>query len=69
MTNEEAAEVVRREWNEQGSCGSCGWHSALYEVEPIKVDDEELRSGVVWFPCGSKDEDGSVHRGVRIYLT
>ena len=68
MTKEEAIDIVRREWNSQGSCDSCGWHSALYEVEPIIVEDEELKQGVVWFPCLSKDGDGSTHRGVRIHL-
>lgn len=69
MTKVEAAEVVRRKWDAQGHCDSCGWHAAIYEVEPITIDDSELKDGVVWFPCRSKDVDGSDHRGVRIRLS
>lgn len=68
MTKEEAAGVVRKEWNTQGACDTCGWHSALYEIEPIEVEDDEIAKGVAWFPCGSDDSDGSCHRGVRIHL-
>lgn len=33
------------------------------------VDDDEIARGVAWFPCRSKDEDGSGHRGARIRLS
>lgn len=69
MTKAEAIEFVRANWDAADGCGSCGWKSALYEHEPIEVDDEDLAQGYVRFPCFSEDasENGG-HRGIRVYF-
>lgn len=68
MTREEAADIVRKKWGADGQCQSCGWHSALYEMEPIIVDNSEIQEGVVWLPCRSDGGDSDSHRGVSIHL-
>lgn len=69
MTPAEAEAVVRKKWDESDGCGSCGWHSALYEHEPLEIDQADIARGYAWFPCFSEDasENGG-HRGIRIYL-
>lgn len=70
MTREEAAAIVRAKWEEADGCGSCGWKSALYEHEPIHVDQSDIDKGYVRFACLSDDasENGG-HRGIRIDLS
>lgn len=67
MTHEEAAEIVRQKWTDNDGCRSCGRHPALYEVEPIEVDDKDIERGYVNFPC-SGDDGSEIHRGIRVYL-
>jgi hypothetical protein len=69
MTKDEAAEFVRKNWDDADGCGSCGWKSSLYEHEPIIIDQDELDQGYARFACLSEDscENGG-HRGVRIYF-
>ena len=69
MTKSEAAEFVRQYWDAADGCGSCGWKSALYEHEPIEIDQEDLARGYVRFPCLSDDanENGG-HRGIYVYF-
>lgn len=68
MTIEEAAEIVRRKWNDNDGCRSCGWKSALYEFEPLTqlIDQSDIDAGFVTLPCHN-DEDGG-HRGARVYF-
>lgn len=65
MTIDEAIELVRRKWDSEGECRSCGWHAALYEYGPleavIKIDHERQ---CVALPCLGEERWG--HRGVRI---
>lgn len=69
MTKEEAIRHIRENWDSFDGCRSCGWKSALYEHEPLDVDDEDLVRGYVFVPCISEDanENGG-HRGTRIYF-
>lgn len=67
MTKKEAIKFVRENWDAADGCRTCGRHPALYEVEPIEVDDEDLENGYVDFPC-SGDDGTEVHRGIRIYF-
>lgn len=69
MTIEEAIELVRRKWNDQGACASCGWHAALEEYGDLRqaIDIDEARHRVE-LSCLSDDEDAYSHRGVRIYF-
>lgn len=67
MTKEEAVEAIRRNWDAADGCGSCGWKSALYEHEPIEVDEEDLAQGFKRFPCYSEDASANGgHRGIRV---
>lgn len=62
--------LLEQRWDAEGSCGSCGWHAALYEH---RVDDSMLADaldntgGVLRLSCQSDDDEESFrHRGVRI---
>lgn len=72
MTEAEAIEIIRRKWDGNDGCRSCGWRSCLYEFGPLEayVGDAELAQGFVDLPCFSEDasENGG-HRGARVYLT
>lgn len=69
MTIEEAEEYIRKHYDEFDGCGSCGWKSALYEHEPLDIEQREIDQGYVRLPCHSEDasENGG-HRGMRIYF-
>lgn len=69
MTKYKAIEIIRQKWDTADGCGSCGWKSALYEHEPINVDNEDINLGYKRFPCFSDDarENGG-HRGIRVYF-
>lgn len=67
-------EFVRKQWDAEGACCSCGWHASLSEYGH---DDEDITSVMeinvsrkrAEFQCLSKDaDDAGLHRGVRIYL-
>lgn len=65
------AELERR-WNDEGECGSCGWHAALYEHD---VDDDDLAEaindgGCLELGCRNHEFGDPIgHRGVVIVLT
>lgn len=69
MTIEEAEEFIRKNWDDFDGCGSCSYKSAYQEHEPFELEQKEVDSGVVHFPCFSEDasENGG-HRGIKIYL-
>ena len=59
-------EIIKREWEKQGMCQSCGYHGLLYEygdISDIEINEEMNR---IELPCLSGE---SGHRGVRIYIT
>lgn len=64
MDNERATKIVRREWDAQGACASCGYHGSLYEYEPLEfsiyIDETRKR---IELRC--LNDQGC--RGVRIY--
>jgi hypothetical protein len=68
MTKEEAIEIVKKEWENQGSCASCGWHALLYEYDlefDIDINEKKKR---IELPCHTDDDENRIdHRGVRIY--
>ena len=70
MTIDEAIALVRQRWDEEGACGSCGWHAALYEYgELAYAITIDKRDGCIRLPCLSDDaEDAWSHRGVRIWI-
>lgn len=70
MIIEEAIELVRRKWDDEGECASCGWHALLSEYDDledeIEINEREHR---VELRCLNKDDDDrSDHRGVFIYF-
>lgn len=73
-TQEIAAARKRLEenWNDGGSCDSCGWHACLYEHEVSNKDIEyalDKCAGVIRLSCLSQDSDDSgSHRGIRIFI-
>lgn len=64
------AELERR-WDQEGECGSCGWHAALYEHD---VTDDDLAEaltdgGRLELGCRNYEYgDPYGHRGVVIVL-
>ena len=63
---------LEAKWNNEGDCGSCGWHACLYEHY---VSDEDIEhalkddNGWLYLICVSKDdEDACTHRGIKIYI-
>ncbi len=64
---------LEQEWDSHGSCGSCGWHAALYEHA---VSDSELQGaldsgGQLELMCVNKSleyEEREGHRGVRVFI-
>lgn len=67
MTQDEAIALVRKRWNADGACCSCGWHAALYEYGDlgyaIDIYPDHIR-----LTCLNESGDGGTHRGVRIYF-
>lgn len=58
-------------WNNNGDCGSCGWHGTLYEHEVEDGDIQwaiEKNNGILELGCVSEDDDRGSHRGVKINL-
>ena len=70
MNIAEAAEIVRRRWEDNDGCRSCGWKSALYEFGPLehRITQSDIDRGYIDLPCYS-DDDGGGHRGIRVYFT
>jgi hypothetical protein len=70
MTRHKAAEIVRRKWDENDGCRSCGWKSCLYEFGDIldHIDEQSIKDGFVTLPCFTDWGDGHEHRGARVYL-
>jgi hypothetical protein len=72
VTIEEAAEIVRKKYDDADGCRSCGWKSALYEFGPLEqwIDKDDIDEGRVYFSCQSEDasENGG-HKGYYVYLT
>lgn len=69
-TKEQAIAYIESVWGQLSGCSSCGWHGLPYEYGPLDqyIDDDDLKRGSVHFYCLSKDEDGSDHRGMDVYL-
>jgi len=68
---EKAKEVLEAKWSDQGACGSCGWHSSLFECY---IDDSDIEwavdenNGVIELGCCRKDGEGDNHRGTKIFI-
>lgn len=62
---------IHESWDKYGSCNSCGWHSAFYEVEdmilPHIFDESNWESDGSFMVVCSNDEDASEHRGCYLY--
>jgi hypothetical protein len=65
---------LEAKWDDEGDCGSCGWHACLYEHH---VSDEDIQSaleddaGWLHLSCISKDWDEGdrcSHRGIKVYI-
>lgn len=69
----QAKKRLEEKWDNEGDCGSCGWHACLYEHH---VEDWEIalaldqNKGLLELTCVSKDDpdDRYSHRGVRIFI-
>jgi hypothetical protein len=69
MTPKEFENYIRENWDKFDGCGSCGWKSALYEQEPLRIEQFEIDRGYVRLPCFSEDSSqNGGHRGMRIYV-
>lgn len=70
MTQEEAIEIIKRKWDDNDGCQSCGWRSCLYEFGDLRdhVDAEALAQGFVVLPCHTDWGDGDTHRGAYVYF-
>ena len=67
----EARKTLEAKWDDEGQCGSCGWHALLYEhdVEDCDIAEALDDDGILRLGCLSKnDEDRGSHRGVKIYI-
>lgn len=70
--SEQQRDLLKRRYDENGDCRSCGWLCAYYEVAEVierkflANDIEE--DGSIWIPCHANNgEDNSDHRGSNIY--
>lgn len=70
MTIDEAMDLIRRRWDAEGACQSCGWHAALDEYGDLRdAFDINRHKRRLELSCLSKDTDDAwSHRGVRIYF-
>ena len=71
MNLEEAYEYIKKVWDDQGYCRSCGWHGSLYEhFESFLLNRSELEEliekGEVNLGCVNPIDNGC--RGVYIIL-
>ena len=67
----EARKTLEAKWDDEGQCGSCGWHALLYEhdVEDCDIAEALDGDGILRLGCRSKDdEDSWNHRGVKICI-
>jgi len=63
--------ILEKKWDAEGDCASCGWHACLYEHEVTDDDikDALIGDGFIRLGCLNKDDDGSLHRGIKIYIS
>lgn len=68
---ENAHLVLKQKWDSEGECGSCGWHSLLYEHRVHNLDiihALQYNDGLLHLPCNGDAEDSDMHRGINIQL-
>lgn len=67
-----ARKILEDKWDDEGECGSCGWHACLYEhgVEDWDIAQAlDQGKGTLELTCVSKDADDRYsHRGVKIFI-
>jgi hypothetical protein len=77
MTTDTSAEDVAKarsrlieQWDELGACRSCGWHALLseHDVSDSDIADALKGGGILKLSCLSKDQDGSDHKGISIFM-
>lgn len=61
-------DFIKKQWDSDGECRSCGWHASLSEYDISENLTIDMDKGEIRLPCRSKDENGSGHRGVKIYF-
>lgn len=66
-----AREILKKNWENEGDCMSCGWHACLYEhdVEDYQISDALADDGILRLTCVSSDaDDPGTHRGVKVCI-
>ena len=65
-------QVLRKKWDSEGQCLSCGWHALLseHEVEDVDIKEAVESDGILYLECLSKDDEEHrhSHRGIKINL-
>lgn len=68
----EARKTLEARWDDEGDCGSCGWHACLYEhnVTDLQIVKAlETEGGILTLGCLNQDDkDSWNHRGVSICI-
>ena len=67
---EQAYQLLKDRWADQGCCASCGWHAQLEEhcFDDVDVSTALEGNKVLHLNCASDDEDAHLHRGVKVKL-
>lgn len=66
--NDFTKEELRKAHDENGYCGSCGWHAGFYEMDYEPTGKIIHGSKEWWDSCKNHDEEDSYnHRGSYIY--
>jgi hypothetical protein len=67
MINRKIIQYIKKEWEKQGMCSSCGWHDLLQKYDlDSDFPDWEIEESWIWLPCHNSISDGC--RGVKIYF-
>ena len=68
--------ALETEWEKNGDCGSCSWHSAFYQVkedliEQLLEDDFEIdKTGEKYIVayCQYATDNDEDHRTIKVYI-
>lgn len=61
-------EELEKAHNDNGCCGSCGWHAGFYEMDYEPTGEIIGDSKEWWDSCKNYDyEDSYSHRGCYVY--
>lgn len=67
-TEEEIKAALKKAWDDNGQCNTCGWWSAFYEVvSDLEPETSDLKEWHTHCHSKDRDEDDSWHKGCFIY--